>query len=294
MDLAKTDVTAAEHTKSYQDWLLLRRPKVPPGEPLLPTVAAAEGPLGSRKQGFSPPLQAADHSSDRADELAAAGDTSEPIKSFIRFRYFLESGELANGYTPKAKATVKALMAGLQADDDKGRKLSVHEIDSRAAQARAEALDVGLLLADAMTAAALDSSPLRTFLRGLEPALWFDGLWTNWTELRPVLEQLAVRLQEGLLAPGETANAPVVPRKPDDGEPFYKPKYFLKWHIGDELLRRNATNETTHIEGKVRRIEKRSATGKGKRPVYWYSEPDVLQALARPHQVGCRRPGVKE
>lgn len=62
---------------------------------------------------------------------------------------------------------------------------------------------------------------------------------------------------------------------PDDGEPFYKPKYFQQWDIDDELLRRNAITGKQYTEGKVRRIKKKPASGKGKRAVYWYSEPDA-------------------
>lgn len=62
----------------------------------------------------------------------------------------------------------------------------------------------------------------------------------------------------------------------DDGEPFLKPKYFETQNIGGELLRRNATNGKKYVEGKVRRIKKASASGKkGKRAVYWYSDPDT-------------------
>jgi len=63
---------------------------------------------------------------------------------------------------------------------------------------------------------------------------------------------------------------------PGDGKPFYKPKYFAQqWDIDDELLRRNAITGKQYTEGKVRRIEKKPASGKGKRAVYWYSEPDA-------------------
>jgi len=65
------------------------------------------------------------------------------------------------------------------------------------------------------------------------------------------------------------------PGIPDDGRPFYKPSYFQTWGIGDELLRRNSTDKKKYVEGKVRRQKKKPATGKGKRAVYWYSEPDV-------------------
>jgi hypothetical protein len=62
---------------------------------------------------------------------------------------------------------------------------------------------------------------------------------------------------------------------PDDGGPFYKPAYFSRWAIGDELLRRNASDEKEYTEGRVRRQRKRPANGKGGRAVYWYSEPDA-------------------
>jgi len=75
---------------------------------------------------------------------------------------------------------------------------------------------------------------------------------------------------------------------PDDRDPFYKPVYFKQSNIGDELLRRNATDLKEYTEGKVRRQRKQPSSttrkspakgkrGKGKgraRPVYWYSEPD--------------------
>jgi hypothetical protein len=74
---------------------------------------------------------------------------------------------------------------------------------------------------------------------------------------------------------------------PADGDPFYKPAFFKKWNIGDELLRRNATDAQEYAEGKVRRQRKQPSSttakspaqvkrGKGDpRPVYWYSEPDA-------------------
>jgi hypothetical protein len=81
----------------------------------------------------------------------------------------------------------------------------------------------------------------------------------------------------------------------DNGAPFYKPSYFTKWNIGDELLRRNGTDEIAFTQGKVRRKRqspsggelampakktakkaKKGRSTKGKpRPVYWYSEPDT-------------------
>ena len=74
------------------------------------------------------------------------------------------------------------------------------------------------------------------------------------------------------------APAQEVPGQPeiaDVGKPFYKPAHFRQWKIGDELLRRNATDDKKYIEGKVRRVKKEPASGKGKRAVYWYSFPDV-------------------
>ena len=59
-----------------------------------------------------------------------------------------------------------------------------------------------------------------------------------------------------------------------DGSPFYKPAHFKKWNIGDEVLRKNSSDESEYIDGKVRR-QKQPNSGKGKRAVYWYSEPDV-------------------
>ena len=60
----------------------------------------------------------------------------------------------------------------------------------------------------------------------------------------------------------------------DDGSPFFPPRHFGNKHdIGAELLRRNATDETAYVNGKVRRVNKQ--TLKGKRVVHWYSEPDA-------------------
>ena len=69
-------------------------------------------------------------------------------------------------------------------------------------------------------------------------------------------------------------------RTESDGAPFYKPSYFTKWNIGDELLRRNSTDQPAFVEGKVRRDNKQ--TCKGKKPVYWYSEPDAKRCW--PHR----------
>lgn len=93
----------------------------------------------------------------------------------------------------------------------------------------------------------------------------------------------ALRRFCGLLRTIQTAgeaNAQVQPTKDaqgqkDDGRPFYKPAYFEQWNIGNELLRRNGTNGKKCVEGKVRRVKRKPATGKGKRRVYWYSEPDA-------------------
>jgi hypothetical protein len=67
---------------------------------------------------------------------------------------------------------------------------------------------------------------------------------------------------------------------PDDGSPFYRPSYFKKYNIGDELLRRNATGGKKHVPGKVRRVNKQ--TVRGKKAVYWYSEPDARKCW--PHK----------
>jgi hypothetical protein len=77
----------------------------------------------------------------------------------------------------------------------------------------------------------------------------------------------------------------------DDGGPFYKPSYFTKWNISDEILRRNSIDANVYIPGKVRRQPavsnatihnvkvkrtKRNRSGKGHpRPTYWYSESDA-------------------
>lgn len=65
------------------------------------------------------------------------------------------------------------------------------------------------------------------------------------------------------------------PPIPDDGKPFYKPMYFKQRRIGDELLRRNANDGKKYVESRVRRIRRKPVSGTGKRPVYWYSEPDA-------------------
>jgi len=61
----------------------------------------------------------------------------------------------------------------------------------------------------------------------------------------------------------------------DIGEPFYKPSYFKQWNIGDELLRRNSHDGSEYLKGKVRRQHQMPKSGKGKRPTYKYSEPDI-------------------
>lgn len=58
----------------------------------------------------------------------------------------------------------------------------------------------------------------------------------------------------------------------DDGSPFCKPLHFRQWNIGDEALRKSATDETEYVVGKVRR-KKRNAEGKS--DVFGYSEPDA-------------------
>jgi len=80
-------------------------------------------------------------------------------------------------------------------------------------------------------------------------------------------------------SPANTTNIGTTPPAKDDGSPFYKPAYFKQWHIGDELLRRNATNSKKYTPGKVRRQKQSPRTGsKGKQSTYWYSEPDVKRA----------------
>lgn len=86
------------------------------------------------------------------------------------------------------------------------------------------------------------------------------------------------------------------PRDPPGG-PFFKPSHFRQWGIGDELLRRNATDGEVYVEGKVRRRKrsagmadaksvasarstgkksKRPSAPKGRsRPSYGYSESDA-------------------
>ena len=75
--------------------------------------------------------------------------------------------------------------------------------------------------------------------------------------------------------PGMDATAAAAEAQADDGRPFYRPAYFKRWNIGDDHLRKNAIDKGEYIEGKVRRDPKNPASGKGKRPVYWYSEPDA-------------------
>jgi hypothetical protein len=81
--------------------------------------------------------------------------------------------------------------------------------------------------------------------------------------------------KRGLPPAGSETPPPLTPDAAAPGEPFYKPKYFQQWDIDDELLRRNAVTGKQYTESKVRRIKKKPASGKGKRAVYWYSEPDA-------------------
>jgi hypothetical protein len=75
--------------------------------------------------------------------------------------------------------------------------------------------------------------------------------------------------------PAQDVKAAAAEPPADDGRPFYKPAHFQQWKIGDDLLRKNRSDEGKYTEGKVRRERKKPASGKGKRPVYWYSEPDA-------------------
>jgi hypothetical protein len=96
-----------------------------------------------------------------------------------------------------------------------------------------------------------------------------------------------------------------------DGSPFYKPAYFQKWKISDELLRRNTTDGKAFKESKVRRRNimpsnstiklsanrtakprtgKRVGTKGKPRPVYWYSEPDARKRWPEKFSVVEKQP----
>jgi len=96
-------------------------------------------------------------------------------------------------------------------------------------------------------------------------------------ELSPVVTELIekskVLASVALTPPGQGLGAGDLP---GDGSPFYKPIYFMNWDIGDELLRRNSTDEQAHRPGKVRR--QKQAPRNGKKPAratYHYSELDA-------------------
>jgi hypothetical protein len=134
----------------------------------------------------------------------------------------------------------------------------------------------------------------------------------NWGEGANAFAKAFEGMQAKTAAAGTTAAPPAAQRSPeakqppaptaaqpkadtaeqppaDDGTPFYKPSHFKQWNVGDELLRKNATDLKKFTEGKVRRQRKRPSSttakspAKGKRrkgkvrtrPVYWYSEPDA-------------------
>jgi hypothetical protein len=119
---------------------------------------------------------------------------------------------------------------------------------------------------------------------GLSADLALKGEWTP-ADIMPIVEGYFQRLQDRRQpdsADGDVGSVTGAPRPPaaDDGSPFYKPSYFKKYNIGDELLRRNATGGRKYAPGKVRRINKQPS--RDKRKFYWYSEPDARRCW--PHR----------
>jgi hypothetical protein len=165
---------------------------------------------------------------------------------------------------------------------------------------------IGRELAPLMKMDDKDTERLFHFLQMLDERLvarydWL-ALYLPWRELKPMLEAVRVRLQAqempvNTLLTGEPAadgNADL--SQANGGSPFYKPAYFQKWKISDDLLRRNAIDGSVFKAGKVRRQNitpsnstiklpanrtakprkgKRISTKGKPRPVYWYSEPDA-------------------
>ena len=112
---------------------------------------------------------------------------------------------------------------------------------------------------------------------GLKADFALKGEWTP-SDILPIVEGYFERLRDQRLSDADGSagkGVAAVPQAPtaDDGAPFYKPSYFKKYNIGDELLRRNATGGKRPVPGKVRRINKQ--TRRGKKKFYWYSEPDA-------------------
>jgi hypothetical protein len=119
-----------------------------------------------------------------------------------------------------------------------------------------------------------DSLPLARLLEAVANANPFrDPAIDRMIREGGVLYRLETKLWHA--AKEDERNDPPPPKTPDDGQPFYKPSHFATWNIGDELLRRNANDQQSYIEGRVRRIPKKPLSGTGKRPVYWYSESDA-------------------
>ena len=142
-------------------------------------------------------------------------------------------------------------------------------------------------LADALASIGEDCKPVLEFCQMIPvgPGSHFlfetAPVWAKLRELYPWLDSIRRRLVANAPLPAEDVKAGATEAlagdvtQADDGSPFYKPSYFQTWGIGDELLRRNSTDKKKYVEGKVRRLKKKPSTGKGKRAVYWYSEPDT-------------------
>lgn len=79
---------------------------------------------------------------------------------------------------------------------------------------------------------------------------------------------------------GGLATAPA-----EDGEPFWKPKHFTQWDIGDELLRRNCHSGEEWVKGKVRRRPLPNSKA-GKHARREYSEPDARKVWPERFAVG--------
>jgi hypothetical protein len=237
-------------------------------------------------------LWAIDRVADRLDKLSekeAAREAPAPgvaladlITTFIEhMETFRDRRHLLESYDflpePADAAECKALMAELENNTAPWRQLSPREewlrgecfrMDNLTGQARADARKAGELLADAMDlapAATLDSAPLRTFLRALEPAPYSVELWPAWTALCPTLEKYNVRLRAGML----TATAPPADKaadganmETDPAAPYYPPEHYREVGIDDDRLRKaRAAGKLAAIRSP--RSEKR----------WWYSEP---------------------
>lgn len=113
-----------------------------------------------------------------------------------------------------------------------------------------------------------------------EPPAKDESPWQTHADLVAWCGELLAEAEATHTKQGSVSNGiGIMPPANDDGSPFYKPAYFKKWYIGDELLRKNAISSKKYTPGKIRRKKQPPRTGsKGKRSTYWYSEPDVQKA----------------